>query len=105
MQGGAHDTYNPQIVTSSETEQFTFEAAVLLALLANFHKSEAARLNPHLKCMRESQDERLMRKICWASNFAADAVVKCVRTVCERSVSINPKAGHTKISPTTRRPR
>ncbi|KAI0734702.1 hypothetical protein C8Q72DRAFT_770467 [Fomitopsis betulina] len=73
------------IITSPETEQFTFEAAVLLALLANFHKSEAAKLNPYLKCMRETQDEKLMHKLCWASNFAVDAVVKAYQNISDDS--------------------
>ncbi|KZT75029.1 hypothetical protein DAEQUDRAFT_807295 [Daedalea quercina L-15889] len=73
------------IITSPETEQFTFEASVLLALLANFHKSDAAKLNPYLKCLRETRNERLMRKVCWASNFAADAVVKAYQNISDDS--------------------
>lgn len=65
-----------ETITSPDTEQFTFEAALLLSLLANFHKSDAAKLNPYLRCIRETKNDELMRKICWASNFAADAVVK-----------------------------
>lgn len=65
-----------QVITSSETEQYTFEAALLLALLANFHKSDAAKLNPYLKRITEAKDQNLMQKIIWASNFAADAVMK-----------------------------
>ncbi|KAH9937283.1 uncharacterized protein B0H18DRAFT_969928 [Fomitopsis serialis] len=65
------------------TVPFTFEASVLLALLSNFHKSDAAKLNPYLKCLRETKNERLMRKICWASNFAADAVVKAYQNVLD----------------------
>ncbi|KAF5384911.1 hypothetical protein D9615_001292 [Tricholomella constricta] len=55
--------------------QFTFEAALLLAVLANFHKSDAAKLNPYLKCIKETRDEDLMRKICWAANFALTAAI------------------------------
>ncbi|KAH9836940.1 uncharacterized protein C8Q71DRAFT_796412 [Rhodofomes roseus] len=73
------------IITSPETEQFTFEASVLLALLANFHKTDAAKMNPYLRCIRETKTERLMRKICWASNFAADAVVKSYQNVSDDS--------------------
>lgn len=72
----AHFRFAWQIITSLETEQFTFEAALLLALLANFHKSDAAKLNPYLRRIRETQDDALMHKVCWASNFAADAVAK-----------------------------
>ncbi|OBZ78701.1 putative glycine dehydrogenase (decarboxylating), mitochondrial [Grifola frondosa] len=73
------------LVTSPETEQFTFEAVLLLALLANFHKSDAAKLNPYLRCIREAMDEQFMRKICWASNFAADAVVKAYQSISDDS--------------------
>lgn len=65
-----------QVITSPDTERYTFEAALLLALLANFHKSDAAKLNPYLKRITEAKDAGLMQKITWASNFAADAVIK-----------------------------
>ena len=78
---------------------------MLLALLANFHKSEAAKLNPYLKCMRETQDERLMRKICWASNFATDAVVKYALTACTVCISTDSKTERTKTYLTTPHPR
>ena len=72
-----------QTVTSPDTEQFTFEAILLLAILANFHKSDGAKLNPYLKRIRETQDEDFMRMTCWAANFAASAVVKSVRVPLE----------------------
>ena len=53
-----------------ETERYTFEASLLLAILANFHKSDAAKLNPYLHRIKEVDDAELMRKICWAANFA-----------------------------------
>ncbi|KZT02439.1 DUF1741-domain-containing protein [Laetiporus sulphureus 93-53] len=73
------------IITSQETEQYTFEAALLLSLLANFHKSDAAKLNPYLRCIRETDNHELMHKICWASNFAADAVVKTYQSISDDS--------------------
>ncbi|KAI0375187.1 hypothetical protein BV20DRAFT_934181 [Pilatotrama ljubarskyi] len=72
-------------ITSPETEQFTFEAALLLALLANFHKSDAAKLNPYLRCIRETTNEDLMRKICWAANFASAAVVRAYQEIIDDS--------------------
>lgn len=69
-----------QTIKAPDTEQFTFEAVLLLALLANFHKSDAAKLNPYLKRIRETEDEELMRMICWAANFAIAAVVKYVNS-------------------------
>ncbi|KAI0654234.1 hypothetical protein C8Q70DRAFT_1048092 [Cubamyces menziesii] len=82
-----HDLF-PSIVTtitSPDTEQFTFEAALLLALLANFHKSDAAKLNPYLRCIRETTNEDLMRGICWAANFAAAAVVRAYQSISDDS--------------------
>lgn len=57
-------------------EQYTFEAIMLLAILANYHKSDAARLNPYLRRIRESTDGDFMRKLCWASNFALGTSIK-----------------------------
>ncbi|KAI8990450.1 hypothetical protein BD414DRAFT_413658 [Trametes punicea] len=72
-------------ITSPDTEQFTFEAVLLLALLANFHKSDAAKLNPYLRRIRETTNEDLMHKICWAANFAAAAVVKAYQSISDDS--------------------
>lgn len=77
---------------------------MLLALLANFHKSEAAKLNPYLKRMRETQDEQLMRKLCWASNFAVDAVVRWVVMAGTEGGLTNATTERTRIFPTTRHP-
>ena len=63
---------------SPETEQFTFEAVLFLAILVNYHKSDAARLNPYLKRIRESTDGDFMRKLCWASNIALQTAIECV---------------------------
>ena len=67
-----------QFIKSPKTERFTFEAIILLGVLANYHKSEAAKLNPYLLHMKGTDDEELMRKVCWASNFAAETVIKSV---------------------------
>jgi hypothetical protein len=37
-------------------EQYTFEAILFLAILANYHKLDAAKLNPYLKRIRETTD-------------------------------------------------
>jgi hypothetical protein len=76
-----------QIIKSPETEQYAFEAALLLGLLANFHKSDAAYLNPYLKCIHETEDKELMRTICWAANFAAEAAVKFVSRTLPSDIS------------------
>lgn len=58
-------------------EQFTFEAILFLAILANYHKSDAAKLNPYLKRIRETRDTDFMSRLCWASNFALGTSIKC----------------------------
>ncbi|KAJ7631175.1 hypothetical protein FB45DRAFT_917728 [Roridomyces roridus] len=76
----------PSIVSfikAPETEIYTFEAILLLAVLANFHKSKQ---NPYLQRISESEDKDLMRKICWASNFALDAVVKAYQEIVDDDV-------------------
>jgi len=73
------------LIKSPDTERFTFEAILLLSILANFHKSDAAKLNPYLLRIKETDDKDLMRKICWASNYAADAAVKAYQEISDDS--------------------
>lgn len=61
-----------QLVKDPETTQYTFEAALLLSILANYHKLEAANLNPYLKRIRGSVDHTFLSKVCWAMGFAFD---------------------------------
>ncbi|KAL6310173.1 hypothetical protein BKA93DRAFT_722531 [Sparassis latifolia] len=72
-------------ITSPETEQYGFEAVLLLSLLANFHKSDAAKLNPYLARIRDTTNTELMKKIFWVSNFAADTVVKSYQSISDDS--------------------
>ncbi|KAJ6604834.1 hypothetical protein DFH09DRAFT_1123914 [Mycena vulgaris] len=77
----------PSIVSfikAPETEIFTFEAILLLSVLANFHKSKQ---NPYIQRIQETDDKELMRKICWASNFALDAVVKAYQEISDDDTS------------------
>lgn len=67
-----------QFIKSSETSQFTFEAVLLLGVLANYHKSDSAKLNPYLKWIKETEDEDLMRNICWACSYALVGSIRCV---------------------------
>lgn len=71
-----------QLVKSAEMEQYTFEAILFLAILANYHKSDAAKLNPYLKRIRETTDTDFMGKLCWASNFALGTSIKYRRSHC-----------------------
>lgn len=67
-----------KLVKTPEMEQFTFEAILFLAILANYHKSDAPKLNPYLKRIRETTDTDFMGKLCWASNFALATSIKYI---------------------------
>ncbi|TFY75669.1 hypothetical protein EWM64_g8341 [Hericium alpestre] len=73
------------IIKSPDTERFTFEALLFLALLGNFHKSDAAKLNPYLQRIAETTDKDLLRKVAWAGNYAAAATVKAYQAVSDDS--------------------
>ena len=81
-------------------ERYTFEATILLSFLANFHRSDAAKLNPYLQHIRDTSDTELMRKICWAANFACDAAVRYTRAASdvERKLKLFA-AGHSQSVP------
>ncbi|KAG5220686.1 Chromatin structure-remodeling complex protein [Salix suchowensis] len=81
---GQSDEYF-MFIKTPDTEQFTFEASLLLALLANYHKSDAAKLNPYLQRIRQADDKDLIRQICWASNFALQAAINRLRAYQEVS--------------------
>ncbi|KAH7927264.1 hypothetical protein BV22DRAFT_1032014 [Leucogyrophana mollusca] len=74
------------LVKSPDTERFSFEAMLLLSILANFHKSDSARLNPYLQSIRDSKDTDLMTKMCWAANYAADAAIKAYQEISDDSI-------------------
>jgi len=64
------------LIKSPDTAPFTFEAALLLSILSNYHKSEAANLNPYLRRLRGSVDHTLLNNISLALGFAFDTAVK-----------------------------
>ncbi|KJA25899.1 hypothetical protein HYPSUDRAFT_64622 [Hypholoma sublateritium FD-334 SS-4] len=74
-------------VKNPSTEQYAFEAVMLLSILANYHKTDAAKLNPYLKLIRESSDGDFMRKICWASNFTLGTSIKAYQVISDDSPS------------------
>ncbi|KAK0208779.1 hypothetical protein DFS33DRAFT_473524 [Desarmillaria ectypa] len=74
-------------IKGSDTEQYTFEAVLFLALLADFHKSDAARLNPYLPQIKEIKDIDLMKKICWAANFALVASINRYQEISDDDTS------------------
>ena len=64
------------MIRGTGTGRFTFEVLLLLALLSNFHKSDAAKLNPFLRHIGEITDVEVLRRVCWAAEFAAGATVR-----------------------------
>ncbi|KAG6897115.1 hypothetical protein C0992_003969 [Termitomyces sp. T32_za158] len=73
------------LIKSCDTERIISEAALLLAILANFHKSDAGRLNPYVKRMRSTQDVDLMRKVCWAINKELMTSIRGYRDISDDS--------------------
>lgn len=73
------------IIRGRETGRFTFEALVLLTLLSNFHKSDAAKLNPFLRHTGEIRDVKVLRKMCWAAEFAAAATARAYQEISDDS--------------------
>ncbi|XP_006454085.1 hypothetical protein AGABI2DRAFT_113843 [Agaricus bisporus var. bisporus H97] len=63
-------------VKSPKTERFSFEATLLLCILANFHRSDAARLNPYLRKLSACDDIDFFRKVAWTFNFALNTAVR-----------------------------
>ncbi|KAH0838024.1 hypothetical protein J3R83DRAFT_6264 [Lanmaoa asiatica] len=92
------DLFPSLLIKSPETERYTFEATLLLSFLANFHKSDAAKLNPYLQHIRDTGDIELMRKICWAANFACDAAVRAYQEISDDSTPTFAKTVGTLIT-------
>ncbi|KAJ3834815.1 hypothetical protein F5878DRAFT_727952 [Lentinula raphanica] len=60
----------------SSLEQYTLEAALLLAILANYHRSDASELNLYFKHIKAAEDRVVMHKICRATAYTLDICVK-----------------------------
>ncbi|KIY69176.1 hypothetical protein CYLTODRAFT_237652 [Cylindrobasidium torrendii FP15055 ss-10] len=70
-------------IKSHDTQQFTFEALLFLAILCDFHKVDAARSNLYLVHVKDSDDQELMKNICWAANFALQTSVKTYQDISD----------------------
>lgn len=68
--------HSSQIILGPDTGKHTFEAMLLLALLANFHKSDAPHQNPYLAQIKQTESRDLLRMIASAANHTVEAVVK-----------------------------
>ncbi|KAF9056114.1 hypothetical protein BJ165DRAFT_477877 [Panaeolus papilionaceus] len=79
-----------EIVRDPLTEQYTFEAVAFITVLANYHKSDAAKLNPYLKQIAGVIDGEFMRKICWASNYLLENSIKTYQRIANDSFSNAP---------------
>ncbi|TDL28331.1 hypothetical protein BD410DRAFT_737549 [Rickenella mellea] len=73
------------MINSPDTQAFTFEAVFLLAIVANFHKSDAAKLNPYLRSLKDLDDVAVMKTICWSANFALYRVIKAYQDISDDS--------------------
>lgn len=65
-----------QMIKSSDTKKYAFEITLLFGILANFHRSDAGKLNPYVERIRGLQDQQVMREICWAASFACNVAIK-----------------------------
>jgi hypothetical protein len=65
-----------QFIQSTGREASTLEAAAFLAILANYHKSDAAKMNPYLKRIKDCADEQAMRNIRLATLSALNEAVR-----------------------------
>ncbi|KAG8686698.1 hypothetical protein FRC09_013964 [Ceratobasidium sp. 395] len=67
------------LIRSPATARYSFEALLLLSVLANYHRADAASLNPYLKHIRETRDDVLMQRLLWVARFAFTRTVKAYR--------------------------
>lgn len=65
-----------QLIKSPATTRYSFEAFLLLAVLASYHRVDAASLNPYLKHIQETHDDVLMHGLLWVTRFACARSVK-----------------------------
>ncbi|QRW12285.1 hypothetical protein RhiLY_11284 [Ceratobasidium sp. AG-Ba] len=67
------------LIRSPSTARYSFEALLLLSLLANYHRVDAASLNPYLKHIKEAHDDVLMQRLLWVARFAFTRSVQAYR--------------------------
>ncbi|CUA69263.1 UPF0588 membrane protein [Rhizoctonia solani] len=69
------------LIRSPTTTRYSFEAFLLLAVLANYHRADAASLNPYLKHIQETGDITLMHGLLWVTRYACARSVKAYRDI------------------------
>ncbi|CAE7224915.1 unnamed protein product [Rhizoctonia solani] len=60
------------LIRSPTTTRYSFEAFLLIAVLANYHRADAASLNPYLKHIQETGDVTLMHGLLWVTRAYRD---------------------------------
>ncbi|KAF8711829.1 O-Glycosyl hydrolase family 30, partial [Rhizoctonia solani] len=69
------------LIRSPTTTWYSFEAFLLLAILANYHRADAASLNPYLKHIQETDDTVLIHGLLWVTRYACSRSVKAYRDI------------------------
>ncbi|TIB75277.1 hypothetical protein E3Q24_00153 [Wallemia mellicola] len=64
-----------QIISSPTTTAFTYEATLLIGVLANYHKAQAQNLNRYLRRVRDFVETDVMKKIILITSTAME---KCI---------------------------
>ncbi|KAJ1301484.1 hypothetical protein OPQ81_008741 [Rhizoctonia solani] len=66
---------------SPTTTRYSFEAFLLLGVLANYHRADAASLNPYLKHIQETEDVTILHGLLWVTRYACARGVKTYRDI------------------------
>ncbi|KLO13756.1 hypothetical protein SCHPADRAFT_873602 [Schizopora paradoxa] len=74
-----------KMIKDPETQAFGFEAALLLAIISNFHRTDAAKLNPCLQSVKEVEDREMLKCICYTANYTMDSVIKSYQEISDDS--------------------
>ncbi|EJD51924.1 hypothetical protein AURDEDRAFT_82848 [Auricularia subglabra TFB-10046 SS5] len=73
------------ILRTSQSASYSAECALFLTLLANYHKSDAATLNPFLKGIKEVSDDAALAQICVSVQVICASSVKLYQDVSDDS--------------------
>ncbi|KAL5519495.1 hypothetical protein ACEPAH_1178 [Sanghuangporus vaninii] len=68
-----------------ETQEYTFEAVVLLSILAGFHRTDSPRLNGYLREIEKTEDREFLRAFVYAANYKLDSVIKAYQEILDDS--------------------
>lgn len=74
--GDLTNSFMSKIIKDPATQAFAFEAALLSAIISNFHRTDAAKLNPCLRSVKEVEDREMLKCICFTANYTMDSVIK-----------------------------